>query len=110
MSQQADEIRRDTVDVLRDVLRWRLTLAQWDEVIEILAPLEIPLDLADPECLAALTRVSVALELAGPQLLTPIDKEASPAPDFVRDRANTLIGNLAQPVWAGDDEASKATE
>jgi hypothetical protein len=106
MSQQSEQVRSDAAEVLRDVLRWRLPPARWDEVSLILAPLEVPLGLADPGCLATLSRVSVQLELAGPQLLTPIEEEATLAPDGVRDRVNSLIHELSKPTWPDDGEAA----
>lgn len=102
--------RNDAVNVLRDVLRWRLTPDRWGEISAILDMLGTGLDLTDPQDLAALTQASVSLELAGPELITEIDKAATPAPDRVRERVNSLIDELTQPKGDADDETPGVAE
>ena len=110
MTRQPGQIRNDAVEVLRDVLRWCLTPAGWAEISAILDTLGTNLDLADPHGLAALARATVALELAGPELLTEVDGAAIPASDSIRERVDSLVDKLTQPTWHAIDADSRGTE
>jgi hypothetical protein len=101
-----DQVRSDAVSVLRDVLRWSLTPARWADIGGILDRLGTGLDLADPGQRTGLDKATVALELAGPDLLTAIVAETGPAPDDVRDRVNELIHELEPPRRPGADEVA----
>jgi hypothetical protein len=86
------EVRADAVDVLRDLVEWRLAPQRWARIEESVDALEAALAAGDVDAL----RDAVAdLELAGPVRATRIGS-VSPtcAPPLLLERANHLVHAL----------------
>jgi CATRA-Associated Small Protein len=95
------ELRAAALDVLGDVLGWRLTDRRWAVVGQVVDGLRAALRERDAEMLRAST---YDLELAGPVRATPIgDTPVVDAPAPVRVLVNTLIFELSEPAQGEAD-------
>ncbi|WP_158851422.1 CATRA system-associated protein [Saccharothrix deserti] len=86
-----DEIRDDAREVALDVLGWRTTSAEWEEIAELLASAITATEAGDRQALRAAT---IALELASPLRITRLGDERrdrEPPPEPVRERVNRLV-------------------
>jgi CATRA-Associated Small Protein len=93
------EAKLAALDVLTDVLQWRLPQARWTRVTEIVQSIDKALSAGDPIALEAAT---VDLELAGPVRITRVGATPQvPAPQPVRERVNRLVHSLTDD--AGTD-------
>jgi CATRA-associated small protein len=94
------EAKLAALDVLTDVLQWRLPQARWTRVTEIVQSIDKALSAGDPVALEAAT---IDLELAGPIRITRIGAPPQvPAPPPVRDRVNSMVDSLTD-LTAGTD-------
>jgi hypothetical protein len=114
----ADEIadgRAGALDVVSDVLLWRLAAGRWDAVGQMLAAMEAALAAGDGDGLMAAT---AGLEVAGPPRTTRIGAvPVVPPPAQVRYLLNRLVhelGGVTAPTgeedWAaetGDGDAAR---
>jgi hypothetical protein len=86
----------DALAVLRELLRWELAPARWEEVgntVEILAAA------AEAGDVAAVEQATVNLEMSGPVRITRIGSTPRvPPPPRVRERVNHLIHALTAPA------------
>jgi len=97
------EAKLAALDVLTDVLQWRLPAARWTRVTEIVQSIDRALSAGDP---AALEAATIDLELAGPTRIIRIGAPPQvPAPRPVRDRVNSMVHSLTDvtDVTAGTD-------
>jgi hypothetical protein len=86
------EARADALDVLNDLLEWRLAPQRWERVEQIVDSLVEAIAAGDGD---ALREATAELELAGPVRITRIGSTPLlPAPERVRDRANHLVHSL----------------
>ncbi len=86
------DLRAEALDVISDVLQWRLAYASWEAIEQVLAALDAALAAGDLDALAA---AIADLELAGPLRITRIGATpAVPAPPPVRDVLNRLVFSL----------------
>ncbi|MFI7465118.1 CATRA system-associated protein [Nonomuraea sp. NPDC049646] len=84
----------DALDVLDDLLEWRLASARWERVRDLLDALAAALRSHDPE---AAQEAVAELELAGPVRVTRIGtKPLLPPSEDVRDRRNRLVHALGE--------------
>ena len=110
-----DELREDVLDVLEDLLSWRLAPARWERVEHGITAVERALAGRDP---TALREAVAELDLAGPVRTPRIGSvpEDEPPP-HVRDRAITLVHSLGgsvddegDPTGSADRGAPSATD
>jgi hypothetical protein len=86
------EVRLAALDVLTDVLEWRLAEERWARVTEIVQTLDNALSTGD---LVALEAATVDLELAGPVRIIRVGATPQiPAPPPVRERINRMVHSL----------------
>lgn len=94
------EAKLAVLDVLTDVLQWRLPKAHWTRVTEIVQSIDRALSVDD---LVALEAATSDLKFAGPIRITRIGAPPQvPAPRRVRDRINSVVDSLTD-VTAGTD-------
>lgn len=87
-----DEDRADALDILGDVLVWRLAPSRWDQVLAVIGTLAAAVSAGDP---AAFRQAGADLELLAPPRITRIGGTSKvPPPEDVRDRTNQLIHTL----------------
>jgi hypothetical protein len=103
------DARAEALDVVSEVLEWRLAEARWQAIQQVLIAMEAALAAGDLDALAAAT---ADLELAGPLRITrigttPVVAAAPP----VRDLLNRLVYSLGgipapqrEPEAAGADD------
>lgn len=106
-----DDLREGAVDVLRDVLVWRLAGGQWRAVTQAVDSLAAALAAGDA---SSFQEALYDLELAGPVRARRIeDAETLPASELVRERVNELIhtldGRPADPQDTDDAAADAAS-
>jgi hypothetical protein len=82
----------NALDMLRDLLVWKLPPTRWELVGETVARLEAALAAGDA---AGLHDATVDLELAGPTRISRLGDSATLAPEPVRQVANRLIHTLS---------------
>jgi hypothetical protein len=100
-------VRADALDVISDVLSWRLADTRWAAIEQVLAAMDAALTAGDVPTLALAT---TDLELAGPVRITRIGAPpVVPPPPAVRDRLNRLVYSLGG-VPAADQPASGQQE
>ena len=88
----AASVHSDALDVLSDVLSWRLAAPRWQEIEKMLVAMDTALQAND---LAALAEATIRLELAGPLRATRIGgTSVSAPPDAVRGRVVQLTVSL----------------
>jgi hypothetical protein len=87
-----DELRTDALDVLRNVLKWRLAGRRWDAVEEAVAAMASALACRD---LRAFRAAVYDLELSGPTRAVPFpnDPGVEPPPPVIEE-VNELIYTL----------------
>lgn len=106
-----EETRADAVDVLSDLLHWRLAPQRWERIAESVGSLAAALTDGDVD---AVRRAVADLELAGPVRATRIGSvplTSAPAP--LHEQANHLVYALtreqaAEQAAAGGGEADGA--
>ena len=102
-SSDAADVRAEALDVVSDVLRWRLTDQRWQAVQQMLAEMAASLETSDLEAVRAAT---ADLELAGPLRITRIGATpVVPPPPPVRDRLNRLVHTLGGTTAGERDES-----
>lgn len=105
-----DDVREDALDVLQDVLVWRLTGSRWRAVEQALEMMAGALTVGD----SAVFRAAIYdLELAGPVRAVRVeDASTLPVPQRVWERINELVHTLDGSRRAdrrdGDDDAAAA--
>jgi hypothetical protein len=86
------EAKLAALDVLTDVLQWRLSEARWTRVTEIVQSIDKALSAGD---LTALVAATIDLELAGPVRIIRVGATPQvPASPPVRERVNRLVYSL----------------
>ncbi|MFM9700228.1 CATRA system-associated protein [Streptomyces europaeiscabiei] len=91
-----DETRTDVLDVLGDLLEWRLSPQRWDRVQALVDALADALTAGDGD---GVRDVTAELELSGPVRITRIGADpVIPAPLHTRDQANHLVHALSGPT------------
>lgn len=97
-----EEARVDALDVLRDLVDWRLTPARWDEQVGPLV--DAMADAWATGDAVAFVKATADLELASPVRVIKIGStEGAPPPDPVRERRNHLVHSLGETVQPGRD-------
>src|SRR5689334_11872934 len=85
-------VRAEALDVISDVLSWRLAGTRWVAIEQVLAAMDAALAAGDVTALATAT---TDLELAGPVRITRIGADpVVPPPPAIRDRLNQLVHSL----------------
>lgn len=85
-------IRDDALNILRDILEWKLSKVRWETVAVLLDTMA-----ADPADLDAVSAVTTKLEMAGPVRITRIGATPTePPPPKVLERVNTLVDKLSR--------------
>jgi hypothetical protein len=93
VTEHAQQVRQDAVNVLEDLLLWELSPARWEGVAGILDALAV--EVADSD-LSNLEEATIQLELAGPVRITRLGAAPTePPPPRVRERINQLIYRLS---------------
>ena len=101
----ADDIHHDALDLLGEVLVWRLAVDRWRAVDQALRDLMAAAAADEPD---AFREVLHDLELAGPTRAVRIeDAEKLPAPQPVRERINQLVHTLESSGPATEDESAE---
>ncbi|MFF5140585.1 CATRA system-associated protein [Streptomyces sp. NPDC013157] len=101
-----DETRTDVLEILGDLLEWRLPPHRWDRVQALVDALAEALAAGDGD---GVRDVTAELELSGPVRITRIGADpVLPAPPHTRDQANHLVHSLGgpPPQDAGDGAGS----
>ncbi|UXY27239.1 CATRA system-associated protein [Streptomyces sp. HUAS TT20] len=94
-----DETRTDVLEVLGDLLEWRLSPQRWDRVQALVDELAEALAAGDGD---GVRDVTSELELSGPVRITRIGADpVIPAPPHTRDQANHLVHSLGGPPPQG---------
>lgn len=88
------QIRQDSLDVLSDLPRWRLSGGAWQIVAEALEECD---DAARRGEKDALVQLTVTLETLSPRRIRPLDLSYPPPPSL-RLRASRLVHALADPA------------
>ncbi len=83
--------QEEALEVLLDVLEWRLTEARWQLIDQSLIAMDAALKAGDP---AALATAIADLEIAGPVRIIKIGDPQGEPPPPVRDRLNRLVHSL----------------
>ena len=97
-------LRADALDVLQDVLQWRLTAARWATVRGALAAMRAAYDAGD---VGALREAVYDLELAGPVRANSLDgEEIGEPPAPVYDVTNGLQHDLSGEVTPAPEDGS----
>jgi hypothetical protein len=93
VTDQPQQVLRDAVHVLEDLLMLELSPARWEGIAGILEALATEVAASD---LSNLTEATIQLELAGPVRITRIGaRPTEPPPPRVRERINQLIHSLS---------------
>lgn len=88
--------------MVSDALGWRLAVARWDGVVQVLAAMDDALTARDQDALVAAT---TDLEMAGPRRITRIGAPpVVPPPAPVRDLLNRLVHELGGVTAPSEDE------
>jgi hypothetical protein len=93
------EARTDALDVVHDVLAWRLVDERWQRVAQSLDAMATAVAAQDT---AGVESATAELELASPVRVTRIGATSvNPPPEIVRDRVNHLVHSLRRPTELG---------
>jgi hypothetical protein len=96
------ELRADALDVLGDVVRWRLTTHRWGSVTAAVAALADALRAGDAGAFrAALYELELTGPVRGKEFGTPAEITA---PDPVREEINALVDDLGLPAPARPED------
>jgi hypothetical protein len=96
-SDDGAEIRGDARDIAADVLGWRATEDEWQEIGRLVDALIAAMDARD---WPALRTATAALEVASPLRVTRLGDERRnrlPPPEPVRERVNRLVHEAPPP-------------
>jgi hypothetical protein len=97
-------LRADALDVLQDVLQWRLTVTRWATVRGTLNTMRVAYDAGDVD---ALREAVYDLELAGPVRANSLaGKEIGEPPALVYDITNSLQHDLSGEVTPPPEDGS----
>ncbi|MFD3589818.1 CATRA system-associated protein [Streptomyces sp. NPDC058683] len=90
-----DETRTDVVEVLGDLLEWKLSPQRWDRVQALVDALADAVAAGDGD---GVRDVTAELELSGPVRISRVGSDpVIPAPSHTRDVANHLVHSLGGP-------------
>jgi hypothetical protein len=102
------ETRADALDVLRDLLDWRMAPARWEQVERLVAAMDSALADGDVN---ALRRATIELELASPVRVTRLGATPQgPPPEKVRERANHMIHSIGSVTTPTPDSGQAQKE
>jgi hypothetical protein len=102
------DVRAEALDIISDVLQWRLADGRWRAIQQVLAAMDDALAAGDVDALAAAT---ADLELAGPLRITRIGAPpiVPPTPP-VRDLLNRLVHSLGDSPVAQQHQVEDTRE
>jgi hypothetical protein len=99
------DVRAEALDVVQDVIQWRLAEARWSAIEQTLTAMDTACQMGDREGLEAAT---VHLELAGPLRIVRIGATPIlPPPPPIRDRLNRLVFALGGTTLAPQQQPSE---
>jgi hypothetical protein len=84
-------VESEALEILHDVLAWRLTAGRWElvgQIIDSMATAQAHGDLTD------LQRATIDLELVSPVRVIKLGQTQVPPPEVLREQVNHLIHSL----------------